>query len=129
MNAAEQDLRGDTTLAILAYLAWSDGHCDARRMLDGSIAAWLTAGRPDDPGIARALKKLRSQLAQFVAHGGHVPSWFPASLLKAIGEPCCARDLTPSSATQAETPPTRSPSRTPHPTAACTSPNCADLPR
>jgi hypothetical protein len=86
MNSAEQDLRGDTALAILAYLAWSDAHCDARKMLDGSIAAWLTAGRPDDPGIGRALVKLRSQLARYVDHGGHVPEWFPPSLLKALGD-------------------------------------------
>ncbi len=45
----DSDLRGEVALAILAYLAWADGHCDARKMLDGSIAAWLTAGKPDDP--------------------------------------------------------------------------------
>ena len=108
--ALESDLHGDTTLAILAYLAWSDAHCDARKMLDGSIAAWLTAGKPDDPGISRALVKLRSQLARYVDRDGHVPSWFPASLLKAIGEPCCARDLAPSSATQTDALPVCSPS-------------------
>jgi hypothetical protein len=93
MNAAESDLRGEVALAILAYLAWSDAHSDASKMLDGSIAAWLTAGKPDDPGIARALLKLRSMLARYVDRGGRVPEWFPASLLKALGEPCCARDL------------------------------------
>ena len=98
MTALEQDLRGDTALAILAYLAWSEAHSDAAKMLDGSIAAWLTAGKPDDPGIGRALVKLRSQLARYVDRGGHVPGWFPASLLKALGEPCCVRDLAPSSA-------------------------------
>jgi hypothetical protein len=91
--ALESDLRGDTALAILAYLAWSDGHCDARKMLDGSIGAWLTAGRPDEPQISRSLAKLRSQLARYVDHGGAVPSWFPASLLKALRETWCAGDL------------------------------------
>jgi hypothetical protein len=91
-GALEQDLRGDTALAILAYLAWADSHCDARKMLDGSISAWLTAGKPDDPQISRSLVKLRSQLACYVDHGGAVPSWFPSSLLKAIGEPWCAAD-------------------------------------
>jgi len=113
MTAAEQDLRGDTTLAILAYLAWSDAHSDARKMLDGSIAAWLTAGKPDDPGIGRALVKLRSQLARYVGSGGHVPGWFPASLLRALGEPCCARDLAPSSATETDALPAPSPSENP----------------
>ena len=87
MTAAESDLRGDTTLAILAYLAWADGHCDARKMLDGSISAWLTAGKPDDRQISRSLVKLRSQLARYVGHGGHVPEWFPKSLLEALKEP------------------------------------------
>jgi len=95
--ALEQDLRGETCIAILAYLAWAEAHTDASKMLDGSIAAWLMAGKPDDPGIGRALVKLRSQLAHYIAHGGHVPEWFPASLLK-----CCARDLAPSSATRTD---------------------------
>ena len=89
----ESDLRGDTSLAILAYLAWSDAHCDARKMLDGSVAAWLTSGRPDDPQISRSLVKLRSQLARYVDRGGHAPEWFPRSLLKALGEPWCAAEL------------------------------------
>jgi hypothetical protein len=109
-TALEQDLRGEVALGILAYLAWADAHSDASKMLDGSIAAWLTAGKPDDPGIARALVKLRSQLAHYVDRGGHVPGWFPASLLKAIGEPCCARDLVPSAATRTDALPMRAPS-------------------
>jgi hypothetical protein len=93
VNAAESDLRSEIALAILAYLAWADGHCDARKMLDGSIAAWLTAGKPDDSGIVRSLLKLRSQLARYVDHGGHVPTWVPRKLLEAIGEPWRSRDL------------------------------------
>jgi hypothetical protein len=93
VNNLDSDLRGDTALAILAYLAWSDGHGDARKMLDGSISAWLTAGRPDDPQIARALGKLRSQIARYVDRGGHVPEWFPKSLLEAIHASWCAPDL------------------------------------
>ena len=51
------------------------------------IAAWLTAGKPDDPEIARALAKLRTQFARFVGKGGHMPEWFPQALLKTIGKP------------------------------------------
>ena len=108
----ESDLRGDTTLAILAYLAWSDAHCDARKMLDGSIAAWLTSGRPDDPQISRSLVKLRSQLARHVDRGCHVPEWFPKSLLAALGTPWCAAELEPSqsnSETETETPRKKAP--------------------
>ena len=111
MNAAEQDLRGEVALAIMAMLTWSEAHGGTKMLLDGSVSKWLTTGRPDVPGIARALKKLRYQLAQFIARGGHVPAWFPASLLKALGEPCCARDLTPSSATQPDALPACSPSQ------------------
>lgn len=97
MSAAESDLRGDTALAILAFLAYSDAHCDARKMLDGSIAAWLTAGKPDDSQISRSLVKLSTQLARYVDRGGRVPEWFPKSLLAALGEPWCEGDLAPSS--------------------------------
>jgi hypothetical protein len=93
MNAAESDLRGEVALAIMAYLTWAEFHGGATPLLDGTVDRWLCAGKPDDPGIGRALVKLRSQLARYVDHGGHVPEWFPASLLKAIGEPWCPRDL------------------------------------
>jgi hypothetical protein len=89
----ECDLRGDTALAIMAMLSWSEAHGGTKMLLDGSVSKWLTSGKPDDPGIARALVKLRCQLARYVDRGGHVPEWFPASLLKALGEPCCGRDL------------------------------------
>jgi hypothetical protein len=94
MTAAESDLRGEVALAIMAYLTWAQFHGGATPLLDGTVDRWLCAGKPDDPGIGRALVKLRSQLARYVDHGGHVPEWFPASLLKAIGEPWYAGDLT-----------------------------------
>ena len=94
-SALEQDLRGEVALAILAYLSWSEFHGGAGSLLDGSVDRWLTSGRPDDPGIARALVKLRSMLARYIDRGGKVPAWVPPSLLKAIGEPWCARDLAP----------------------------------
>jgi hypothetical protein len=97
--ALEQDLRGDTALAILAYLAWSDAHGGTKQLLDGSVAAWLTSGKPDDPQISRSLTKLRTQLARYVAQGGHVPGWFPPKLLEALGEPRCADEISAASMT------------------------------
>ncbi len=93
MTATESDLRGEVALAIMALLTWAAFHGGATSLLDGTVDRWLCAGRPDDPGIGRALVKLRSQLALYLEQGGHVPEWFPASLLKAIGEPWCAGDL------------------------------------
>ena len=87
MNAAESDLRGEVALAILAYLAWAEAHGGTKLLLDGSVSKWLTTGRPDDPGISRALVKLRSQLARYIDHDGQVPNWLPASLLEALKEP------------------------------------------
>jgi len=113
MTALEQDLRGEVALAIMAMLAWSEAHGGTQMLLDGSVSKWLTSGKPDDPGIGRALVKLRSQLGRFVGSGGHVPPWFPASLLKALGEPCCARDLAPSSATETDALSAPSPSENP----------------
>ena len=92
MNAAEADLRGEVALAIMACLTWAEFHGGATPLLDGTVDRWLTVGKPDDPGIGRALAKLRSMLARYVGSGGQAPEWFPASLLKAIGEPWCAGD-------------------------------------
>jgi hypothetical protein len=89
----ESDLRGETALAIMAYLTWSQFHGGATPLLDGTVDRWICAGRPADPQIARSLVKLRSMLAYFIDHGGAVPSWFPPSLLEAIGTPWCAADL------------------------------------
>jgi hypothetical protein len=93
---SDSDLRGEVALAIMAFLTFAEFHGGAAPLLDGTIDRWLTAGRPDDPGISRALVKLRSMLARHIDRGGHVPEWVPASLLEAIGEPWCSRDVTPS---------------------------------
>ena len=95
----EQDLRGDTCLAILGFLAWADAHGRVGMVLDGSVAAWLADGKPEDRQLRHACLKLRSQLARYVDRGGHVPEWFPASLLKAIGEPWCADEISAASVT------------------------------
>jgi hypothetical protein len=92
-RAAESDLRDEVALAILAYLTWAEFHGGATPLLDGTVDRWLTSGKPDDSQISRSLVKLRSQLARYVDHGGQVPEWFPASLLKALGEPWCVHDL------------------------------------
>jgi len=86
VNAAEQDLRGEVALAIMAFLTFAEFHGGAAPLLDGTVSRWLTAGKPDDPQIAHALVKLRRQLARYAQHGGHVPEWFPKSLLAALGE-------------------------------------------
>ena len=87
MTAAESDLRGEVALAIMALLTWAQFHGGATPLLDGTVDRWLCAGRPYDSQISRSLVKLRSQLARYVGHGGHVPEWFPKSLLEALKEP------------------------------------------
>jgi hypothetical protein len=54
MTAAESDLRGEVALAIMAYLAWADAHGRVGTLLDGSVAAWLADGKPEDPQLRRA---------------------------------------------------------------------------
>ena len=87
MTAAEQDLRGEVALAIMAYLTWAEFHGGATPLLDGTVDRWLCAGRPYDPQVARALTNTRTALARFVGSGGRVPAWLPASLLEALKEP------------------------------------------
>lgn len=88
----ESDLHGEVALAIMVFLTFAEFHGGAAPLLDGTVDRWLCAGKPDDPQIARCLLKLRCQLARYLGGGGHVPAWFPASLLKALGEPCCASE-------------------------------------
>jgi hypothetical protein len=90
MNAAEQDLRGEICLAILAFLAFAEFHGGAAPLLDGTIDRWLCAGKPADPQIARALRNTRRVLNHYIASGGRIPAWVPASLLAALKEPSSA---------------------------------------
>lgn len=106
---AESDLRGEVALAIMAYLTWAQFHGGETVLLDGTVDRWLCAGKPDDPQISKSLVKLRLMLARYVNRGGHVPEWVPKSLLAALGEPWCARDLAPSSAPQSDALPACSP--------------------
>ena len=92
----DSDLRGEVALAIMALLSWAEFHGGRTALIDDTVERFVTAGT-GDPAITRSLDKLRSMLANYVKRGGHVPSWFPSSLLKVIGSPCCARDLRPQS--------------------------------
>jgi hypothetical protein len=87
VNAAESDLRGEVALAIMAFLTWAEFHGGAGALLDGSVSRWLTVCRPADHGIARALTNTRRALVRYIAHGGQVPGWVPASLAEALREP------------------------------------------
>jgi hypothetical protein len=84
MNAAESDLRGEVALAIMAFLTWAQFHGGVTPLLDGTVDRWLCAGRPHDPQIARALTNTREALARYLAGGGRVPQWLPASLAMLI---------------------------------------------
>lgn len=66
--ATEFDLHGEVALAIMAYFTWAAFHGGATPLLDGTVDRWLTVQRPDDPGISRALVKLRSMLARYVGN-------------------------------------------------------------
>jgi hypothetical protein len=85
-GALESDLRGETCLAVLAFLTWAQFHGGATPLLDGTVDRWLGAGRPYDPQIARVLTNTRRALARYLEHAGRSPEWVPASLLEAINE-------------------------------------------
>jgi hypothetical protein len=127
MTAAEQDLRGEICLSILAFLTFAEFHGGSAPLIDGTIDKWLCAGRPHDPQIARALTNTRRALAHYLEHGGRTPAWLPASVANLLKEPV----LNP----LFNSPPTSTPSEnltrtgTPDTNPAPTSPNCADLPR
>ena len=108
MTAAESDLRGEVALAVMAYLTWAEFHGGATPLLNGTVDRWLTAGKPDDPQIARALTNTRRALDRYVGHSGRTPEWFPASLLEALNAPCTdtqsAATKSPSPSENATTP-------------------------
>jgi len=80
LTGTEQDLRGEVALCLMALLSWAEFHGGLTPLIDGTVERFITAGRPADPGITRAIANTRSALARYVANGGHIPSWFPPSL-------------------------------------------------
>ena len=84
MNAAESDLRSDTCIAVMALMTWAEFHGGRDALIGNTIERFVAAGGPDDPGITRALVKVRSHIARYIEQGGAVPSWFPPSLLALI---------------------------------------------
>jgi hypothetical protein len=93
MTAAESDLRGETALAIMALLTWAEFHGGITPIIDGTVERFITAGKPHDAGINRAIANTRSALARYIANGGRTPAWLPASVLSLVNEPWCAADL------------------------------------
>jgi hypothetical protein len=82
--AIEQDLRGETCLAILALLTWAEFHGGRTALIDDTIERFVTVGCPADHGITRALANTKRALARYLAGGCHVPAWMPAKLLETI---------------------------------------------
>jgi hypothetical protein len=87
MTAAEEILRGETALAIMAFLSWAEMYRGgARVVLDGAISSWVTVGRPADLQIARALDHTRAALGRYLASGAKVPAWLPESIIALLKE-------------------------------------------
>jgi len=93
MSAAEQDLRGDTAIAIMALLTWAEFHGGRTALIDGTIERFVTAGGDRDPQISRALANAKSSLARYLQHQKAPPKWLPASVLALINEPWCAAEV------------------------------------
>ena len=91
MNAPEQDLRGETALCLMALLTWGEFHGGSPALIDGTIARFIAAPGPADPQISRAIANTRSALARHLEHGGHTPTWLPASVLALLQEPTTAK--------------------------------------
>ncbi len=59
----------------------------SRRLAIARMCRECTTGRPADPGISRAIANTRKALARYVGNGGHVPAWFPPSLVHLLEAP------------------------------------------
>lgn len=96
MTAAESDLRGEEspvlldvrgnlTLAVLAFDVWAiETLGRTQGSLDANLAAWVAAGRPRHAQVARVLSRLRSVLD----HLDCVPAWLPSSLAALLEGAC-----------------------------------------
>jgi hypothetical protein len=84
VTAAEQDLRGDTALAVMALLTWAEFHGGRTVLIDGTIERFITTGGPPDPQVSRALANTRRALSRYLEHGNAAPAWLPHSILTLI---------------------------------------------
>jgi len=87
MTAFEEDLRGETALCLMALFCWIEHHGGRTVLIDGTIERFITAGKPHDPQISRAITNTRRALARHLQHGGHAPAWLPESIISLLKEP------------------------------------------
>jgi hypothetical protein len=80
-SVAEQDLRGDVAVCLMALISWAERTGGLTPLIDGTVERFLCSGRPCDPGISQAIDRARLSLGKYIANGGNVPSWLPASVL------------------------------------------------
>jgi hypothetical protein len=92
MSEAEQDLRSDVAVCLMALFSWVEFHGGRTVLIDDTIARFICAGRPADTGITRAFGNARSSLARYLQHQKAPPSWLPASVLALINTPWCAAE-------------------------------------
>lgn len=122
----ESDLRGETAVCLMALMTWAEFHGGRTALIDGTIERFVTAGKPADPQITRAITNTRSALARYLERNGTAPAWLPASVLELINTPWCAADSAPSSAPRTDSLPTCSPTestRNAAPLRGCTAAN------
>lgn len=76
----ESDLRGEVALAIMALLTWAEFHGGRTALIDGTVERFITAGKPADSQVSRAIEHTRRALARYLERGGITPAWFPKSI-------------------------------------------------
>jgi hypothetical protein len=77
MTTAETDLRGEVALCLMALLTWAEFHGGITPIIGGTVERFITAGKPADPGISRAINNTRRALAYHLEHGGRTPTKWP----------------------------------------------------
>ena len=93
MTAAEQDLRGDVAICLMALFSWVEFHGGRTVLIDDTIERFITAGGSADLSITRAIGTARSSLARYLQFQKVPPAWLPASVLAIINTPWCASEV------------------------------------
>jgi hypothetical protein len=86
MTAAEEDLRGEVALCLMALLTWAEFHGGLTPLIDGTVERFITAGKPADPSITRAVANTRKALGNYLKHSSTAPAWLPQSIVDLLQE-------------------------------------------
>ena len=85
-GALESDLHGQVAICLMALLSWAEFHGGRTALIDGTVERFVTAGKPADPQISRAIEHTSRALARYLERNTAAPAWLPPTILALLQE-------------------------------------------